>query len=129
MAIFRKKPGKTPNTAAPDDNPAPVIPPILGMVMADAVLRAGQNLLQRGVEHGLLGGRPVKQARSFRGSTVAEMVVGTILTQVARRSVPGAILVTGGLIAKTLRDRRRAKAAAAAEATAAKPAPSSDKPD
>ena len=40
---------------------------------------------------------------------LAGKLAGAALVRIATRSVPGAILVTGGLIAKTLHDRRKAK--------------------
>jgi hypothetical protein len=42
-------------------------------------------------------------------SGIAGKIAGAALVRIATRSVPGAILVTGGLIAKTLHDRRKAR--------------------
>lgn len=39
-------------------------------------------------------------------------IAGAALIRVATRSVPGAIVVTGGLLAKALHDKRKAKKAA-----------------
>jgi hypothetical protein len=36
-------------------------------------------------------------------------IAGAALVRIATRSVPGAIVVTGGLIAKSLHDKRKAK--------------------
>jgi len=80
------------------------------IVLADVALRAGSALVRRGIEHGLLHGKPAPGGRVVHGLTVKETVVGTVLAAVARRSVPGAILVGGGLIAKMLIDHYRAKA-------------------
>jgi hypothetical protein len=55
--------------------------------------------------------------------SIARKLAGAAILRVATRSVPGAIVVTGGLIAKTLYDRRRAKA----PAKQAKNAPPADK--
>jgi len=65
-------------------------------------------LLRRTVELGLLKGKAVP-GKVIRGSTIKETLIGTALAAVARRSVPGAILVGGGLLAKAISDRRRAK--------------------
>lgn len=81
------------------------------MILADMALRAGQALVRRGVERGILQGQPAPKGRVVRGRSLGETVVGTVLNEVARRSIPGAILVGGGLLAKALRDRHRAKAA------------------
>ena len=43
---------------------------------------------------------------------MGQTLVGTALARIATRSVPGAIVIGGGLLAKTLYDRRRGKAAA-----------------
>lgn len=45
--------------------------------------------------------------------TLLGKIAGAALIRVATRSVPGAIVVTGGLIAKTLHDKRKARKAAA----------------
>jgi hypothetical protein len=114
MAFFKRKlppdkPGETDQTAG---EPTP-LSPIVTMIIADFALRAGDKLVRRGVERGLLGGKPAPEGRVIRGRTIGETVIGTVLAEVARRSVPGAILVGGGLIAKALRDRRLAREEAA----------------
>jgi len=103
MALFRKKKAKPPEPVAED-----TITPVVSLIVADVALRAGANLLRRTVELGLLKGK-VAPGRVIRGNTIKETLIGTALATVARRSVPGAILVGGGLLAKSLSDRRRAK--------------------
>jgi hypothetical protein len=128
MGLFRKRPAAKPDpkstppapdspaadTAAPESAETP-LSPVTTMILADMALRAGQALVRRGVERGILQGKPVPQGRVVRGRTLGETVVGTVLNEVARRSVPGAILVGGALLAKALRDRYRAKAARKSE--------------
>lgn len=113
MALFRKKP---PEPAKADAPAKPAAPPLLGpiatVILADLVVRGGQALVKRGVERGLLKGEPVPQGRVVHGQNLPETVVGTVLATMARRSVPGALLVGGGLIAKALADRYRARKAA-----------------
>lgn len=113
MALFRKKP---PEPAQSDAPAKPAAPPLLGpiatVILADLALRGGQALVRRGVERGLLKGEPVPQGRVVHGQSLPETVVGTVLATMARRSVPGALLVGGGLIAKALADRYRARKAA-----------------
>jgi hypothetical protein len=87
--------------------------PVIALIVADVALRAGETALRQGIERGLLEGKAVP-GRVIRGRTFKETVIGTILAEVARRSVPGAILVGGGLIAKVLSDRRKGKADAKA---------------
>jgi hypothetical protein len=102
MSLFRKtKPDRTP--------PAPAgIDPVVSLIVADVALRAGASLLRRSVEMALLKGKDAP-GRVIRGRTIKQTVIGTALATVARRSVPGAILVGGGLLAKTISDRRRAR--------------------
>ena len=54
-----------------------------------------------------------KAGKRKRGLTGA--IAGAALTRIATRSVPGAIIVGGGLLAKMLYDRRQEKARAAAK--------------
>jgi len=113
MALFGKKTGTTEAQAHPEPTPEPAsLAPIVSLIIAEVAVSAGDTLLRRGVERGLLNGKPVP-GRVIRGRTFKETVIGTVLAEVARRSVPGAILVGGGLIAKILSDRRKTKRAEA----------------
>lgn len=51
-------------------------------------------------------------------STIAGAIAGAAITRIATRSVPGAIAVGGGLLAKALYDRRRQARARRREAEA-----------
>ncbi|CAM4012981.1 DUF4235 domain-containing protein [Novosphingobium lubricantis] len=95
--------------------PGPSANPMTNLIIADLALRTGSLLLRRGVEKGLLGTRlgPDKAKRIIKGRTMMQTLVGTALARTATRSVPGAIVIGGGLVAKTLYDRRRARKAAA----------------
>lgn len=87
--------------------------PMTNLILADILLRAGGSLLRRTVETGVLG-QPLgkgKAEKIVKGRSMAQTLIGTAIARVATRSVPGAILVGGGLLAKTLYDRRhKAKA-------------------
>lgn len=90
------------------------------LLLADVALQGATQLLRHGIERGLLGaklpqGKALKQAKGlgFGGS----LVHGAIL-RLATRSVPGAILVGGGLLAKALHDRRKRRKQAGASARA-----------
>ncbi|MFX8370036.1 hypothetical protein ABTL62_19460, partial [Acinetobacter baumannii] len=54
-----------------------------------------------------------KGGKIIKGRTIGHTLVGTALARVATGSVPGAIVVGGGLLAKTLYDRKRAREASA----------------
>ena len=49
------------------------------------------------------------------GRTMFQSLLGTAVARIATRSVPGALLVGGGLLAKTLFDRREDKRVARAK--------------
>lgn len=93
--------------------PAPSPNPMTNVLLADIALRAGGQLLRRTVERGLLGTRlgDSKAKNIVKGRSLAQTLVGTAIARMATRSVPGAILVGGGLLAKTLYDRKRGHAA------------------
>ncbi|WP_206694676.1 hypothetical protein [Novosphingobium sp. NBM11] len=123
--IARKAAGKVAGaardeTASDTKNAGPSIPgpstnAMTNLILADIALRAGGALLRRGVERGLLGNKTgtAKAKKIIRGRTMGETLIGTALARVATRSVPGAIMVGGGLLAKTLYDRRHGKSAKA----------------
>lgn len=123
--IARKAAGKVAEAARDDTaggtkNAGPSIPgpstnAMTNLILADIALRAGGALLRRGVERGLLGNKTgtAKAKKIIRGRTMGETLIGTALARVATWSVPGAIMVGGGLLAKTLYDRRHGKSAKA----------------
>jgi len=81
------------------------------LAIADIALRGGSFLARRAVEKTLLGTKysPGKAKAILKGRSIKETVFHTALARVAMQSVPGAILVGGGLIAKTLYDRSKAR--------------------
>ncbi|CDO35757.1 hypothetical protein [Novosphingobium sp. KN65.2] len=86
------------------------------LAIADIALRGGTFLARRAVEKALLGKKyaPSKASAILKGRTMGETMLHRTLARVAMTSVPGAILVGGGLIAKTLYDRSKARTAKAA---------------
>ena len=95
----------------PSDNPA------TNFFIADLAIRAGSYLARRGVEKGLLANRYGKDtAHSIvENKSIKQTLFSAALARVATRSVPGAILVGGGAVAKTLLDRRKSRLSAKAE--------------
>ncbi|KMS55060.1 hypothetical protein V474_18535 [Novosphingobium barchaimii LL02] len=89
--------------------------PATNLVIADIVLRTGTTLARRAVERGVLGSSySQSKAKSIlRGRTVSETLLHGALARVALSSIPGAIVVGGALVAKTLYDRSRARQARA----------------
>ncbi|MET1754269.1 hypothetical protein ABVV53_02155 [Novosphingobium sp. RD2P27] len=100
-------PGKPSELHGPSPNPH------TNLLIADVALRGSAMLARRAVEHGLLGSKyaPRKAKAILRGRTFGETLFHTAIARVATRSVPGAILVGGGLLAKTLYDRSKSHAA------------------
>jgi hypothetical protein len=94
--------------------------PMTNLVIADIALRGGGQLLRHAIEATLLGAKydPDKARRIIKGRTMQQTLIGTALARVATRSVPGALIVGGGLLAKTLYDRSRDRQQAKAEGEA-----------
>lgn len=93
----------------PRDLHGPSPNPHTNLLIADVALRGGTMLARRAVERGLLGSKyaPRKAKAIMRGRTFGETLVHSAIARFAMQSVPGAIIVGGGLIAKTLYDRSR----------------------
>lgn len=91
--------------------------PMTNLVIADIVLRGGGQILRHLVERTLLQAKysPGKAKAIVKGRSMTQTMVGTALARLATRSVPGALVVGGGLLAKTLYDRKRGKAVVRAE--------------
>lgn len=121
MAILRKRSKAAKNADAAADKAADALTPspnpATNLILADIALRGGGALLRRAVETGLLGATAVgkrKAKQVVKGRSLGQSLVGTMVARVATRSVPGALIVGGSLLAKTLYDRKRARAAAVA---------------
>ena len=114
------KPGKNPKKAEKAGEAAAtsvggVSPnPMTNAVIADLALRTGGQLLRRTVETGVLGkvigGSMARDV--VKGRSMARTLIGTAIARIATRSVPGALIVGGGLLAKALYERRHARDAA-----------------
>ncbi|TIX49770.1 hypothetical protein [Alteraurantiacibacter aquimixticola] len=87
------------------DNPA------ANLLMADIVMRTGSYLLRNFVERSFLKGRYGKQtARQMVKNRPVTLTLASIaVAKIATRSVPGALVVSTGLIAKALYDRGRSR--------------------
>lgn len=96
------------------DVPAPSPNPMTNVVLADIALRSGGQLMRHAIERGVLGVKyDKKKARDIvKGRSMAQTLVSTAIARLATRSVPGALLVGGGMLAKALFDRRRSKSEA-----------------
>lgn len=100
-------PGDPLELHGPSPNPA------TNLLLADVALRSATMLARRGVERQLLGAKyPANKAAAIlRGRTLSETLLHTMMARMAVRSVPGAVLVGTGLVAKTLLDRGKGRRA------------------
>lgn len=115
------KSGADAKTGAEAKTTAPASSPLTTLILTDIAMSAGSALLARSVAGRGIAGRVLARAlptRSpgglIRGPSLAGSLVGTAIARIATRSVPGAIVVGGGLVAKALYERRKAKRAAKA---------------
>jgi hypothetical protein len=77
-------------------------------LLARLARQGGSRLLNTAITKAL----PDKPDPADAKRNIFAGIAGAIAMRVATRSVPGAIVVTSGLVAKTLYDRRKAKRAA-----------------
>jgi hypothetical protein len=91
--------------------------PMTNLILTDLLLRTGGQFLRRTVEHALLQSQYDKKnaKRIIKGRTMRQTLVSTAIARLATRSVPGAILVGGGVLAKMLYDRTQGERTARQE--------------
>lgn len=94
--------------------PGPSTNPQTNALIHEIVLRSVGRVARKSVEKGLLARRygfeVAKDAVDNR--SIVSTLLSYGVTKVATRSVPGAVLVGGGLLAKTLFDRSQSRRAA-----------------
>ncbi|MXO74716.1 hypothetical protein GRI40_05705 [Altererythrobacter aerius] len=94
--------------------PGPSVNPATNLLINDIAIRAGGRLIRHTLEKGLLRGRygGTGAKAIVENRSLTRSIVSGLLARYATRSVPGAVLIGGGLVAKTLFDRGRKSAAA-----------------
>jgi len=100
-----KATGESGNVLGPSTNPA------TNLIIQDIAMRAGGRLMRHTLEKGLLRGRygGAGAKAIVENRSLIHTMLGSMLARYATRSVPGAVLIGGGLIAKTLFDRGTSK--------------------
>ena len=100
-----RRPKKVANPQA--DVPGPSPDPATNLMMTELALRVGSQLLRNIAERRLLGPRygKVKAKQILANRSMKQTVASMLASRIATRSVPGAVLVGTGLVAKTLFDR------------------------
>lgn len=108
-AKARKIKGKTKATLS--KVPGPSSNPATNLVILDVAMRGAAFIASRGVERALLRTRYQRQkaADIVRGRSFLQSLTATSAARVATRSVPGFLLVAGGLLAKAALDRSQSK--------------------
>lgn len=97
-----------------DSVPGPSTNPATNLLIADVAMRGASILFRHAMERGLLRSRfDSEKARDIaRGRTMAQSVIAFGVSRIATRSVPGLLLVGGGLLAKAAFERGGSKRAA-----------------
>ena len=97
--------GDSDTVLGPSTNPA------TNLIIQDVALRAGGRLIRHTFEKGLLRGRYGGSGAKaiVENRSLAQTLVSGLIARYATRSLPGAVLVGGGLVVKTLYDRGRSK--------------------
>lgn len=94
-----------------DGVPGPSLNPATNLIIHDIAMRAGGRILRHTVEKGLLRGRygGAKAKAIVENRSITQTLVSGLLARYATRSLPGAVLVGTGLVAKTLFDRSQSR--------------------
>ena len=87
--------------------PGPSSNPATNLLIMDIAMRGASMIAGRAIEKALLRVRydTDKASAIVKGRSMAQSMAATGAARMATRSVPGFLLVTGGLLAKTLLDR------------------------
>ena len=87
--------------------PGPSSNPATNLLIMDIAIRGASLLAARGIEKAALRLRYQRRRAGdiVEGRSMVSTLAATGAARVATRSVPGFLLVTGGLLAKTLLDR------------------------
>ncbi len=114
MARKPRKPASTNDTSTGDNVPGISSNPATNLLMADIAMRAGTSVLRAVVEKRLLKGRyGTDTARDIVSNRSMKHTIASVaVAKLATKSTPGAVLIGGGLVAKTLFDRSRKRRAA-----------------
>ncbi|TCJ38354.1 hypothetical protein [Parafrankia sp. BMG5.11] len=103
--LVAKAAGSSTSVPGPSPNPA------TNLIIQDIALRAGGRLVRHTMEKGLLHGRFGQGTAKaiVENRSLSNTLVSALLARLATRSLPGAVVIGGGLAVKTLYDRSRTK--------------------
>lgn len=116
MAIFSKRRKKSKGAAkATDENGLPGFSPnpMTNLILTDIALRGVSRVARRVTEQKMLSKRYSKEdaRKVMAGRSLGETLLAAGVARVATRSLPGAVVIGGGLLAKALYDRRKGRSA------------------
>ena len=105
MSLMPGKRKKAPREAG--EVPGPSSNPATNLLIMDIAIRGASLIAARGIEKAALRLRYHRNRAGdiVEGRSMIATLTATGAARVATRSVPGLLLVTGGLLAKTLLDR------------------------
>ena len=103
MLTRRPKTAADPNAVVPGPSPDPAT----NLMMTELALRVGSHLVRNLAQRRLLGPRygTADAKKILANRTMKQTAASMLVSRIATRSVPGAVLVGTGLLAKTLFDR------------------------
>lgn len=108
MAIGKTISARAAKAASGAKAGAKMVPPTTRAVITDVALKSGGRVLRQAFERKMLGNVIGKGAKAIPAQrSMAQTLLGAAAAKIATRSIPGALLVGGGLIAKTLYDRHQ----------------------
>lgn len=107
----RLRSGQADNVPGPTDNPS------TNLLFADIVMRMGSYVLRNGVERVFLKERYGKDTAKeiMHNRSIARTLASIAIAKVGARSLPGAAVVGGGILARVLYDRSKSRRQAQAE--------------
>jgi hypothetical protein len=109
-AVVGRVLGEIETTGARHDVPGPSPNPATNLIIHDVALRAGGRLMRHALEKGLLRNRYGRSAKDMiENRSLVQALASYAVARMATRSLPGAVIVGGGLLAKTLFDRGRSR--------------------
>ena len=90
-----------------EDVPGPSTNPMTNILLADLMIRAGSYVMRDAIDRGMLRGRYGRETarEMIKNKSLGQQAISFALAKVATRSLPGALLVGGGALAKTIFDR------------------------
>jgi hypothetical protein len=93
--------------SAAEKIPGPSSNPATNLLIMDIAMRGASMIAGRAIQRALLGARYDRQKAEdiVKGRSLVQSLAATGAARMATRSIPGFLLITGGLLTKTLIDR------------------------